>query len=107
MGVNSDAPAKPFKALPATGGIGSGIMAGQNPNIRGMANSASQNVASRQQRFMDLVRSTAPTTNNYDAEIQELTKMQSERGEDYVKSGALLVERRDEVDKFIDWVLFG
>lgn len=108
MGVNSDAPATPFKALPApTGMLGSGITIGQNPNIRGIANSAAQNVATRQKRFMDLVHSTAPTNNGYDNEINELAHKGAAVDEDYIKAGSLLVDRRDEVDAFIDWVLFG
>jgi len=108
MGVNSDIPAKPFQAPPPTQGVpSSGIMSGQNNNIRGMANSAAQNVANRQQRFMDLVRSTSTNNGNYDAEIHDLVKKQTVVDDDYIKVGSLFVDRRDEIDSFIDRVLFG
>ncbi len=107
MGVSSDAPGKPFQAPPAVG-AGSGVMLGNNPNIRGMANGAAQSVASRQQQFMNMVDgSSQATPNNYSSEIQKLTSLRAAPDEDYIKAGALLVERRDEVDAFIDWVLFG
>ena len=110
MGVNSNAPAQPFQALPPVGGVGSGITMGNNPNIRGMANAAAQNVANRQQRFMSMVNGTAAQgqPNNYSTEIQQLaTKAGAEPTEDYIKAGMLLVDRREEIDAFVDWTLFG
>jgi len=110
MGISSDAPATPFQPLPATG-AGSGITMGDNPNIRGMANAAKQNVSNRQNRFMQMVEGTASgQPNNYSTELPQmpqLMKQQSAPSEDYVKAGMLLVDRRDEVDAFVDWTLFG
>ena len=74
-----------------------------------MANAAAQNTAARNQRFQDLVASSVePAPNNYSSEIQGLmSHSQANPDANYAKAGALLVEQRDEVDAFIDWVLFG
>ena len=119
MGVNSDIPGTPFQPLPAAG-AGSGITAGDNANFRANANTAAQSVAARQRDFMSLVEGSsqaapnnysseiqAATPPTYDSEIQKLAALRTAPDADYIKAGALLVERRDEVDAFINWVLFG
>ena len=111
MGISSDIPGTPFQALPpAPGMASSGIT--QNPNIRGMANAAKQNVTNKQQRFMRMVEGSGvqSANNNTATTVQQMPQMMKQQAvpsEDYIKAGMLLVERREEIDKFIDQTLFG
>jgi len=101
MGVASDQPGVPFKPqAPLPGLLPSGIM-GSGQNIRGMANKAKETVSARQQRFMAMLTATNNDTPPPSTTPTPYTPAQ------YIKAGQLLVDHHEEIDRFVNWVLFG
>ena len=107
MGVASDQPGVPFKPqAPLPGMPSSGIM-GQGQNIRGMANKAKENVSARQQRFTQMLATTNAATQPQQPAQPAQPAAAQVTPEQYIKAGQLLVDHRDQIDRFVHWVLFG
>ena len=108
MGVNTDATAVPFHPpAPQPGIAPSGITMQDNQNIRGMANKARQDVSSRQQNFLAMMRSTNSPSIPQTAQTQPQQQPAPAAPQQmYRQAAAKLVEHADTIDKFVDWVLF-
>ena len=102
MGVNTDAPAVPFQPLPPQPGVlATGI--NNRQDIRGMANKAKQQVSSRQQQFLSMVRNNAtPPQPQQPVPTPTVTPEQK-----FASAAAALEANHELVDRFVSWVLFG
>jgi len=103
MGVNTDAPAVPFRPMAPKGDIPpSGIANEGQRDIRAMANEAKNKVTERQRRFMAAVGENATSS----AVPQPSSSRDLPPVEKYANAAASIVVHSDSIQRFIDWVLY-